>query len=75
MFNQKKTTLVLVVILGLIATIFFFPKSNGGGGVCPGCEITDCKCFGFKITVSHVGPWHSTCYGIPHSCSTYEMTF
>jgi photosystem II stability/assembly factor-like uncharacterized protein len=66
---------VLIGAFCLIALVFFYPKSNGGGGTCIGCENTTCKCFGFERTFTYIGPWNSTCYGIPHSCSTYKMGF
>ena len=37
-------------------------------------EETECKCFGFQKFQKNwaaVGPWGSTCYGIPYDCKTY----
>jgi len=64
-----KKTIIIIIIIGLI--IFFFPKPNGGGGSCLGCENTECKCLGFQKNQIAIGPWQSTCYGIPYNCKTY----
>ncbi len=55
-------------VLVFISIIFFFPKSSGSGGTCPGCVNTECKCMGIEKNYVYIGPWHSTCYGVPYSC-------
>jgi len=64
-----KKTILIIIIIGLI--IFFFPKPSGGGGSCLGCKNTECKCLGFQKNWVAIGPWRSTCYGIPYNCETY----
>ena len=66
---RERNKILIIVIVILI--IFFFPKPNGGGGSCLGCENTECKCFGFQKDKVFIGPWSSTCYGIPYDCETY----
>jgi len=64
-----KKIIIIIIVIALI--IFFFPKPSGGGGSCLGCENTTCKCFGFEKNFVAIGPWYSTCFGIPYNCETY----
>ena len=59
-----------VWVLIILVFIFFFPKYSGGGGSCYGCDNTECECFGFQKNWVAIGPWRSTCYGIPYDCKT-----
>ncbi len=66
---KKSILIITIIVLGLI--IFFFPKPSGEGGSCAGCENIECKCFGFQKNWVAIGPWRSTCYGIPYNCERY----
>lgn len=64
---MKKWVLIISLII-LIAVIFFFPKKSGFGGSALDVKDQVCRCFGFETMKTAIGPWESTCYGIPHSC-------
>lgn len=70
-----KKIIITFSVLVILSIVFFFPKSNGGGGSCIGCENKVCQCLGFKKDNIFIGPWHSTCYGISHSCKVYKEGF
>ena len=67
---MKKSILIIIII---IVIIFFSPKPSGGGDGCLGCKNTECKCFGFQKNWIAIGPWRSTCYGIPYDCENYVI--
>lgn len=71
---MKKSAYIIIsiFIIGMVA--FFFPKDGGSGGTCAGCEIRSCQCMGIARHSQAVGPVEVTCYGIPHSCTTGEVT-
>jgi hypothetical protein len=68
-----KKLLFIIVALIVFLTFFFFPKPNGEGGSCSGCLNIECKCFGFERKETYIGPWHSTCYGIPYGCEVVNI--
>jgi hypothetical protein len=73
--NEKTQTLIpsglfillLILVLGII--YFFLPNISSSGGLCEGCEVKRCECFGFE-SFDDILSGNSRCVGVIYNCST-----
>lgn len=71
--ETKRGTRFAVILVAVLAVLvaFFYPKYGGGGGSSAlGVRNTSCRCLGVQRNVVFIGPWHSTCYGVPYACTS-----